>query len=282
MRVLLEIEDRVRPDSTCVYFKNAFEKLVDLVVVHPEELEYIKPGKFDLHIRIDYGINNPFPKELKPSVFYAIDTHIDLDWRLEMAKKSDFDYVFCAQKRSSLEKWHTDKVFFMPLACEPETHCPQGARFKKYDICFIGNCQPFWQARRVERLNKVFKEFPNFYTGNKFFKEATEKYAESKIVFNSAQGDDINMRVFEAMASGSLLVTDKQDWQGLFEPGKHFVEYDGDVNMLDQIHYYLLHDDKRELIAKSGKQEVLEKHTYLLRAQEILDKFKKENENGTN
>lgn len=271
MKILIEKEDRIRPDSTCVYFQRAFEKIADTVTVYPEELPLIKPGMFDLHVRIDYGVDNPFPADLHPSAYYAIDTHIHANWRVEMAKKAQFDYIFMAQKQGLELPWHTQNKYWLPLACEPDTHTVQGKRFKKYDVCFIGNTQPGWQPRRIERLDKLFKAFPNFYFGNKFFKEASEIYAESRIVFNSSLSNDINMRFFEGMASGSCLATDTQDWKGLgFEPGKHFIEYNDD-NMIDKVKWFLDHDGVREHVAQEGQKEVLENHTYLKRAQVIYN-----------
>jgi len=278
MRVLIEVEDRIRADSTCVYYRKAFEKVADVVSVYPEELQYIKPGSFDLYVRIDYGVETPFPADLKPSAYYAIDTHIHPDWRLKMTKEADFDYIFCALPQALDLPWHTDKVYWLPHACDPDAHMPQGIRQKKHDICFIGNCQPNWQARRCERLDKLFRAFPNFYIGNKFFKEATEKYAESKLVFNSAQADDINMRVFEALCSGSCLLTDKMEWYGILEPGKHFLQYADEKEMIEKAKYFIEHNEQREEIARQGQKEVLEKHTYLHRVKEMLRIIKEDRE----
>jgi len=269
MKILFELEDRVRKDSTCVYFKKAFERIADVTTIYPENLYMVRPGLFDLHIRVDYGIDRPFAVDLKPSVYYAIDTHIDPDWRVAMAKEADFDYIFCAQKLGTKLDWHTDKVFWLPLACDPEVHCIPNKMQKIHDICFVGSVQPSWQYKRVQRLDKLFKQFPNFYFGNKYFREITKKYAESRIVFNSAHSTDINMRVFEAMCSGSFLLTDKQEWHDLFVPGVHFDDYT-DKDMIDKVIFYLYDEEKRERIAEAGKKLVLEKHTYEHRAKEIL------------
>lgn len=275
MKILFELEDRIRHDSTCVYFRDAFAKLADVTVLYPEQIPMVRPGYFDLHVRVDYGINypdygkvDPWCKDLHPSVYYCIDTHIDTPWRLTMAKEKEFDHVFCAQMPALKSDWHTKNVHWLPLGCDPNVHV--GRRMeKKYDVCFIGNTQPSWQSRRIDRLDKLFKNVDNFWVGNKYFQEATKIYNQSRVVFNSAHSTDINMRVFEAMASGSCLLTDAQDWQGLFESGKHFMEYT-DENMLEKVEWILKNDVERERMAVAGQALVLEKHTYLDRAKSIL------------
>jgi spore maturation protein CgeB len=275
MKILITYEDRVRPDSTGIYFREAFKKLGSVTHVYNDVLQYVKPGDFDVYIKIDDGLNtHKFPKELKPSVYYTIDTHIHAAWRAELAADAEFDYIFCAQKAGETLPWACKNVKFLPLGCDPNYHMIRGKRDKKYDVCFIGNVQPQWQKRRIERLDLLFKAFPNFYFGQKTFRDMAEKFAESKLVFNSQYSDDINMRVFEAMCSGSALITEKLDWQGMFEDGKHLIEYDSDENMIEQVQYYLENASEREFIAETGQREVLEKHTYYHRCKFILQEMK--------
>jgi len=158
----------------------------------------------------------------------------------------------------------------LPLACDPNVHYCAHGRYKQYDVCFVGNVQPFWQKRRVERLDRLFKSIPNYFFDNRFFREATEIYSASKLVFNSAYSNDINMRVFEAMCSGSCLFTDHQQWEGMFVDCQHLLEYKSEDEMIERAKYYTKYDDEREEIARHGQMEVLSKHTYLHRAKEIL------------
>jgi len=277
MKILFELEDRIRPDSTCVYFCKAFQKLADVTIARPEQLPYIDPKYFDLYVRVDYGIDypaygkvDPWRPEFKNSVYYVIDTHIDDEWRLKMAKEKRFKHVFCAQMPALKADWHTKNVYWLPLACDPDYHKPKQKYDKIHDICFIGSVQPHWQSRRIERLDKLFKSVPNFWTGNKFFEEATIKYAQSKIVFNSAHSNDINMRVFEAMCSGTCLLTDKQDWQGLFEDDRYFFDYKSDEEMVDKANRLLKNEKFRTEMEIKAQNLVLSKHTYLHRCKEIL------------
>ena len=55
------------------------------------------------------------------------------------------------------------------------------------------------------------------------------------------------MRVFEALCSGSLLLTDRAEGSGLeclFEDGKHLAIYDDD-RLIERIRFYLNRPDLR-------------------------------------
>lgn len=271
MKVLITYDDRVRKDSTGVYFMKAFEKIADVLHVYNEELEYINHEKFDVCVKIDDGLSHHrFPAHFKNSVYYVIDTHIHPDWRLELAEESKFNHIFCAQKPGSQLHWECDSVHFLPLACDPDYHYAVSGGIKRYDICFVGNVQPGWQMRRVNRLDTLFRNIDNFYFGQKFFRDVTDIYSQSKLVFNSAHSNDVNMRVFESMCSGSCLFTDKQNWEQLFVDDYHFVSYCDEKEMVEKAKYYISNNAAREEIAKRGQQEVIDKHTYLHRAKEIL------------
>jgi len=274
MKVLITFDDRVRQDSTAIYFYHAFCKIADVVRAYNEELPSIDGSNFDLCIKIDDGLlSHRFPKkfsEVTKTAYYCIDSHLDLKNRMELAEEGNIEYIFTAQKPASQQKWHTDKVKWVPLGCDPNFHMVKGKRTKLYDVGFVGNVNPHWQMCRLERLDKLFKAFPNYYFGAVFFKDMAEKFSECKIVFNSSVLDDINMRHFESMASGSMLLTNKLNWQGMFTPDKHFVEYDGDEDMIRKAKYYIDHEVERERIANHGQMEVLSKHKYIDRVEEII------------
>jgi spore maturation protein CgeB len=82
------------------------------------------------------------------------------------------------------------------------------------------------------------------------------------------------MRVFEAMASGALLVTnrDADDLNELFKEGFHLVCYESKEELISKIRYFLEHDEERREIARRGREEVMTKHTYQIRVREILEK----------
>ena len=93
------------------------------------------------------------------------------------------------------------------------------------------------------------------------------------MVFNRSIKNDINMRVFEALASGSLLLTNDlgENGQGeLFRDGAHLAAYREADDLLDKIEFYLRREKLRERIAAAGRAEVVEKHTFGHRMEQVL------------
>lgn len=244
----------------------------------------LKPfGIYDLNIHVDWGEDGltgilPYtPSDTpKPSAYWASDTHLGYDYRLATAKKSDF--VFCAQKRAveNMKRDGIENPIWLPHAVEPQAY-PKGELLtKKYDVCFVGHIN---SRNREDALDRLFKEFPNFYYGQALFDEAARKFSQSKIVFNISMLDDLNMRTFEVMATGSMLLT---NWiptiEEFFEDGKHLVLYRDEEEMISKAKYYLKHDDEREAIAQAGYEEVMKKHKIQDRVNVILGEYFKSKE----
>ena len=70
-------------------------------------------------------------------------------------------------------------------------------------------------------LSSIRERFPKNKICQCWPAEMAKVYARAKIVFNACVNRDLNMRVFKAMASGALLITDEADWlEDLFEDRK--------------------------------------------------------------
>jgi glycosyltransferase involved in cell wall biosynthesis len=235
-----------------------------------------KFGKYDFHLDVDWGEDGlggllPYvPSETpKPSIVWNSDTHLGYDYRLKKSLKAD--HVFCAQKKA-VEDMKRDGVpnpIWLPHAVEPLAYPRYELASKKYDVCFVGHVN---SENRIDALDRLFKEVPNFFYGQRLFEDAARKYAESKIVFNIAMKDDVNMRCFESMASGSMLLTDRiSSIEELFKDGKHCVMYDNMDDMVEKAKYYIAHDEERERIAQAGYDEVIKNHTIDKRIDKIFE-----------
>jgi SAM-dependent methyltransferase len=83
------------------------------------------------------------------------------------------------------------------------------------------------------------------------------------------------MRVFEALACGSLLITNDLADNGqseLFQSGVHLETYRDADEVIEKIRYYLTHEDTRERIAAAGRADVLATHTYRHRMETLLER----------
>ena len=205
-----------------------------------------------------------------PTAAYLIDSHLNLPEHLEWAVR--FDWVFAAQ-RAYLDAFRVagcSRVRWLPLACDAAIH-GKAALSKRHDIGFVGSLTPE-RARRQRRLARLAERF-DVHVERSFLRDMARTFAASRIVFNDAIKDDLNMRVFEALASGSMLLTDRAPGSGLdemFVDREHLVYYD-DTNLEALVEYYLTHPDEREMIAERGRQEVLRWHTYDHRMATLLD-----------
>lgn len=76
----------------------------------------------------------------------------------------------------------------------------------------------------------------------------------------------LNMRVFEAMACGCLVLTDQAEAAAaLFTPGEHLITYDSLDDLEAKARRYLADEAARRRIAEAGAREVAARHSYTAR-----------------
>ena len=287
-------ETNYRNDGNPLYVWAALKRRQDkglLEVDHlaPKEDVYLF-GNYDLNLSIDWGedaLASIIPYRMidipKPNIIWNSDTHISEDgfnFRLEKSKK--FDHVFCAQKQAVLDFNEKGvKAEWLPHAFEPQAYHdlenldekgnpkPFEYASKDYDISFVGHVN---SDNRVDFLDRMFKEFPNFFFGQRKFQDAAKIYAKSKICLNVSMKEDLNMRVFEVMGAGGFLLTDHVPYiEDLFQDGKHCAIYHSYDEAVDKAKYYLAHEEERERIARTGFEEVCKNHTIDKRVDRILE-----------
>jgi hypothetical protein len=95
-RVAIIFEDRIRPETTGVYYRRALAPLAEVVFFHPDDLARVPRTGFDLYLVIDDGFDYPLPADLHPLVYQAIDTHIGFE--RSRARAAQADLTFAAQK----------------------------------------------------------------------------------------------------------------------------------------------------------------------------------------
>ncbi|MCX7957285.1 MAG: glycosyltransferase [Endomicrobia bacterium] len=203
-----------------------------------------------------------------PSVLWGID-HDKSKLKFLKFIKKDFTKMFYCHKNLA-EQFGCE---WLAVACDPEIHKNFGMK-KIYDVVFVGNIKPNYSKERHQLLLAISERYKLEIFSGVYGEEMAKIYSQAKIIFNKSISFDLNMRVFEAMACGSMLITNRLPKEAgleeIFVDGKHLVLYNNEKDLIEKIGYYLSHDTEREEIAYNGYLEVTSKHTYWHRAQEIL------------
>ena len=267
-RVALIFDNLARPETTGVYCRRALEQLVEVEHFLPTELHQIPRDGFDLYLNIDDGLHYRLPEHLRPCAWWAIDTHLDFDWCRDKAQS--FDRVFTAQHDGAERLQRAGlPASWLPLACDPEIHRPHRLD-KEWDVCFIGN---LLEGERADLLRLIQQHYDKTFVGQRYFEEMARTYSQSKTAFNRSIRNDINMRVFEAMACGTLLLTNDLFENGqpdLYQDGVHCATYRTPDELLEKLRFYLSHDVVRERVSRAGQAEVHNHHTYWHRMHLLL------------
>lgn len=271
-RIAIIYDDTIRPDTTGEYCRRALAALgVPVSHYRPGEATDIPPV-YTLYLRVDDDQEYALSEALRPLAYWAIDTHLGYERRLVRARAADA--VFCAQ-RDGAARMRADgvrNVHWLPLACDPGVHRRIPGTPKEYDVCFVGNTFP-GDGERTALVTALRAEFPRSFAGQAYGDEMARIYSASRLVFNCAVRTDVNMRVFEAAACGSLLVTNDLAGNGqdvLFTPGEHLVTYRNREDLFPTIRRLLGDAQARERMAEAGMRHAHAHHSYGQRMADLL------------
>jgi Glycosyl transferases group 1 len=192
----------------------------------------------------------------------------------ELIKSGMFDHVFVHSAKCKdtivASNWiEAEKVSVLINGFDEETHKPHKVK-KDIDVLFVGNIT----SRRRKTLNTLSK-VNHIEICKAYGEEMVALFNRAKIVLNihAAEELDTETRVFEALGSGAFLLSEPLSEENPFIPGKHYIESDlRDFTIT--ISYYLENDAEREIIAACGNKEAWAKHSYVKRAEEIINIIK--------
>jgi glycosyl transferase family 1 len=148
---------------------------------------------------------------------------------------------------------------------------------RHYEVGWVGrlNGAPYDARRRIlPGLANQFRmnDWEHAYTTE----ETAEIYRQSKIIVNISRDDypqDANMRVYEAMAAGALLMTrTPSDLSMLgFVEGEHFIGYRDETEIVPMVRRWLADEVGRARITSAARDLVLARHTYDARVKALLE-----------
>lgn len=233
---------------------------------------------FDLYLRIDDGdYNETVPEKFHPQAWWISDTHLKKPFQKMIKSSCNCDYIFCCQKEGAkqLATSTSKKTFWIPPAADElsDAQIFKEDEKRKWDVCFIGT-KGKYSLRKVI-LEKIKINYPNSFIGRVDYSKIYDYYSRSKIVVNYPINNDINMRTFEAMGAGALVLMFRikdNGFNSIFTENKNLVVFDDIVGGLKtKIDYYLKNTEERMRIAKEGFNLIRNNHTYRHR---LLEMFK--------
>ena len=214
-------------------------------------------------------------------------------WMFYFPDFAEFDLVMATSETAcKYIKQKTGRdVFLLPLATDPDIFHSQveGNEDWMCDYCFTGS---YWNDPREivdildpESLPYIFRlfgknwdefeKFQPYYEGFIHYQKMPEIYRSTRVVVDDANRvtkryGSVNSRVFDAIASGVLVVTNgdigaEETFNGILPV------YKSKEDLNELLDFYLSHEEERKAKIEELQDFVLSHHTYDQRAEKIKD-----------
>jgi len=226
----------------------------------PSFIESRLSWKPDLWLQIDAGwwLQKP---DAGVVAHIATDPHV-LDYSKQ---REQCDYFFNMQR-----SYMKEGDIHLPYAFDPTVHRPLDIQ-KEYDGCLVG-LQYETRTQLVRALRGAGYNIE--YSIGAVYDEFNVLYNKSRVALNWSSLLDLNARTFEAMGMGIPLLTNRiPALDEFFEEGQHYEGFSSIPEAVDRFEN-LIEDDEHftaDYLARTAYEEVIEKHTYDHRIQQILD-----------
>jgi hypothetical protein len=231
----------------------------------------------DIIIFLDWGrFDSPYlNKELKPNSFWIQESGDDpQNFERNYPKSNRFHYTITPSKQSAEEyrrrgidaEWinhFADTKVQFPMNLEPQyvavtSRGPGGSTFLDY--------LTEWAEGSIGNKNGLNAE------------EHTKFLNTGLIVIQNSRWKEITRRLFEGMACGKMVLTDRlADETGLskmFIDGEDIVYYDEMFDCIEKMNYYNENEEERERIAHNGMIKVLHNYTQIQVVDKLIEKWK--------
>jgi spore maturation protein CgeB len=219
-----------------------------------------------------------------------------------------YDHVFTLELNCvTFYKEHgCSNVHYLPLGVHPGWFCPRATNLmNRREICFVGSgywkrvelfdqIAPYLKGRDVcisglwwdrlkayrllkdkIRLNHWMgaEETAGFYNGTKIVINLHRSHDDGTFNYNSRliKAVSPNPRTFEISACGVLQLTDvRDDLASFYKPGRDLATFGSAEELVEQIDYYLTHEEQHLQVALQGLRSTMEQHTFAHRLTQLF------------
>jgi hypothetical protein len=235
----------------------------------------LKPDS-DVVMFMDWGrFDSPYlDKKLVPNAFWIQESGDDpQNWERNSPKANKFHYTITPDYDSYL------KYKEIGINVEWITH------FADTRIQYPMNLQPEYVAVTTRGFgNSNFLDYLTTWgegaIGNKNSMngiEHTQFLNKGLMVIQNSRWGEITRRIFEAMACGKLVLTDRlnssKKLDEILIEGEDIIYYNDMFDCIEKMNYYNEHEEERERIAHNGMIKVLHNYTQIQVVDKLIEKF---------
>jgi hypothetical protein len=260
----------------CVDWAPPFDSSLERIVRHyPEKPSWI------FHFESDFPL---LPEGLVysdiPTVCFQVDTYTFTQRRMRWSSLFDHVAVSHPGYEKRFQKDGHPSAFLLSHAVRRDLF-DQPELPREFEVGWAGQTQGALYRKREECIPKLANSFRmNDWKRTYSLEEVAKIYRRSLVVVNIGRDDfpqDANLRVFEVLASGALLITSlPSELTDLgFVEGVHFAGYRQEDELLDLVRHFLRDEEERSSIAQAARSKVLQEHTYDYRVMQILQRLQK-------
>lgn len=239
---------------------------------------WIKKDSYsDIVLFMDWGrFDSPWlDKKYKPNAFWIQESGDDpQNWHRNSPKSNRFHYTITPDHDSYLE--------YKKIGIDAEWI----PHFADTAVQFPMNLNPEYVAVTTRGLgNSNFLDYLTQWSdgaiGNRNGlneKEHTEFLNKGLMVVQNSRWGEITRRIFEGMACGKLVITDRlndsKKLHELFKEGEEIVLYNDMTDCIEKINYYNQFEEERERIALNGMKRTLNISTQIQVVDKLIAKWK--------
>ena len=210
-----------------------------------------------------------------PTVCFHPDTYAFTSSRIRWSFLFDHVAVFHPGYEAIFAHAGHPGAFLLPHAVRRELF--DGPELpREFEIGWVGQSHGSIYKRRAEWLPKLATNFHmNDLSRSYSLEEVANLYRRSRIVVNIGRDDfrqDANLRTFEVLASGALLLTSLPTELSAigFQEGVHFVGYRQENEICPLVRRFLDDEPARHRICSAARAKTLAEHTYDCRVDALL------------
>ena len=270
------------------YFHGAFASQGHKVLAPPHQDGFPLAHFFDrltdrpdLLVYTDHLGRHAWPEGLEeldiPKIYYAVDTPINFWWQKHFGTLFDICYADQKPFAARFQEEGLDGRW-LPVAVNAAAYQSASAEpgEKIYDFGFVGVLNDQVRGKRGQLIQSLSSRFSLKTLGDRGPgwagpEESAALYRQSRLILNENLFPGVTTRMFEALACGTALFTEKAggDLGEIFQPGEDFAWFEPQ-ELLAAADYWLADEARLAKMAARARAKVLGAHDISHRAEKVL------------